>query len=187
MKNDEEIDHAEWIGAATPEDVYQRVAQWTGGLTDRQHLVRSIVLDLDAHLEHRLHQILFSQLSRMVLGTDDKHRQDLQKRVRGMSFHQASGLLNPAFDAFDKSISPDLQEIHKLRCGPAHGEMSSITYRKRDLVADHKALAELYVQWWSLNKSLDKFAEKTIDDSKEFERIGREVYFGRSGQSKDKL
>lgn len=187
MKNDAKIDHAEWIGAATPEDVYLRVAQWTGGLTDRQHLVRSIVLDLDAHLEHRLHQILFSQLSRMVLGTDDKYRQQLHKRVRSMSFHQASGLLKPAFDVFDESIASDLQEIHALRCGPAHGDMSSLTYRKRDLVADHQALAGLYVQWWTLDKNLDNFAERTIDDSKEFERIGREVYFGKSDQSKNKL
>ena len=187
MKNDKKIDHAEWICAATPEDVYRRVAQWTGGLTDRQHLVRSVVLDLDAHLEHRLHQILFSQLSRMVLGTDDKYRQQLQKRVRGMSFHQASGLLKPAFDVFDESIASDLQEIHALRCGPAHGDMSSLTYRKHDLFSDHQALAELYVQGWSLNKRLDNFAEKTIEDSMEFERRGRENYLGKACQSKNQL
>ncbi|WP_395735238.1 hypothetical protein, partial [Prosthecobacter sp.] len=130
---------------------------------------------------------LFSQLSRMVLGTDDKYRQQLHKRVHGMSFNQAFVLLKPAFDVFDESIASDLQEIHDLRCGPAHGDMSSLTYRKRDLVADHQALAELYVQWWALDKNLDKFAEKTIFESKEFERIGREIYLGKPGQSKNKL
>jgi hypothetical protein len=69
------IDHAELIGADSPEEVYRRVGQWIGGLSARQHLVRSIVLDLDAHLERRLHDILYSQLSRLVWGRDDKHRE----------------------------------------------------------------------------------------------------------------
>lgn len=180
MNEDRKIDHAEWIGAATPEDVYERVAQWTGGLTNRQHLVRSIVLDLDAHLEHRLQQILYAQLSRLIIyAPSEKAREQLAKRVRGVSFHQAFGLLKPAFDAFEGRISPALQEIHELRCGPAHGDMTSLTYRGRDLVADHQALAELYVQCWSLNKDIDKFVEKTIDDSKEFERVGRNAYIGK--------
>ena len=174
------LDHAELIGADSPEEVFRRVGQWTGGLTPRQHLVRSIVLDLDAHLERRLHDILYGQLSRLLLGRDDKLRERLANQVRGMSFHQAFALLKPAFDAFDETLVRDLKEIHDLRCGPAHGNMTSLTYRGRDLVADHQALAELYVQWWSLNKEINKFVEKTIDDAKEFERVGRNVYLGRA-------
>lgn len=181
MNEDQKIDHAKWIGAATAEDVYQLVAQWTGGLTDKQHIVRSIVLDLDAHLEHRLQQILYAQLSRLIIyAPSDKARQQLAKRIRSTSFSQAFGLLKPAFDAFEERIATDLTAIHDLRCGPAHGDMASVTYRGRDLISDHQALAELYVQCWSLNKDLDEFVEKTIDDSKEFERVGRNIYIGKS-------
>lgn len=175
------IDHAELIGADSPEEVYRRIGQWTGKLTPRQHLVRSIVLDLDAHLERRLHDILYAQLSRLVLGRDDKHREQLAKRVRGMSFSQSFGLLKPAFDAFDETIARDLKDIHDLRCGPAHGDMTSLTYRGHDLATDYQALAELYVQWWSLNKDLNKFVEKAIDATKEFERLG--CNFNRDGAS----
>ena len=174
------MDHAGLIGADSPEEVYRRVGQWIGDLTARQHLVRSIVLDLDAHIERSLHDILYGQLSRLVWGHDDTHRVQLAKRVRGMSFHQAFGLLKPAFDAFDETIARDLGEIHSLRCGPAHGDMTALIYRGRDLVSDHHALAELYVQWWSLNKDINKFVEKTIDDPKEFERVGNNVYCGRT-------
>lgn len=168
-----QIDHAGLIGASSAKEVYRLVGQWTGGLSERQHLVRSIILDLDAHLEQRLHEILDAQLSRLVWGTDEKHRQQLSKHIGRMSFHQVFGLLKPAFDAFDESVAVNLTEIHALRCRPAHGDMTALTYRGRDLVTDHQALAELYVQWWSLRKELNKFAEMTIDASKEFERVGR--------------
>jgi hypothetical protein len=178
--DEKQINHAELIGADSPEEVYRRVGQWIGGLTARQHLVRSIVLDLDAHLERRLHDILYGQLSRLVWGSDDKHREQLAKRVRAMSFHQAFGLIKPAFDVFDEAIARDLKEIHDLRCGPAHGDMTSLTFRGRDLVSDHQALAELYVLWWCLNKEINKFVEKTIDDAREFERVGKNVFLGRA-------
>jgi hypothetical protein len=178
--DEKQINHAELIGADSPEEVYRRVGQWTGGLTSRQHLVRSIVLDLDAHLERRLHDILYGQLSRLVWGRDDKNREHLAKRVRAMSFHQAFGLIKPAFDVFNETIARDLKEIHDLRCAPAHGDMTSLTFRGRDLVSDHQALAELYVLWWCLNKEINKFVEKTIDDAREFERIGKNVFLGKT-------
>ena len=81
--DEKKIDHAELIGADSPEEVYRRVGEWSGGLTAKQHLVRSIVLDLDAHLERRLQDILYRHLSRLVWGRDDKHREQLSKRVRG--------------------------------------------------------------------------------------------------------
>ena len=178
--DEKQIDHADLLGADSPEEVYRLVGQWTGGLTAKQHLVRSIVLDLDAHLERRLQDILYGQLSRLVWGRDDKHREQLAKRVRRISFHQAFGLLKPAFDVFDEAIARDLNEIHALRCGPAHGDMTSLSYRGRDLVTDHQALAELYFQWWALNKEINKFVEKTIDGPIENERVGYNVYLGRA-------
>ena len=36
------------------------------------------------------------------------------------------------------------------------------------------------MQWWSLNKDINKFVEKTIDDAKEFERVGHNVYLVRA-------
>jgi hypothetical protein len=142
--------------------------------------VRSIILDLDAHLERRLQDILYAQLSRLVWGREDKHQEQLAKRVRAMSFHQLFGLIKPAFDVFDEAMARNLKEIHDLRCGPAHGDMTSLTFRGRDLVSDHQAVAELYVQWWCVNKDINKFVEKAIDDAKEFERIGKNVSSGRA-------
>ena len=81
---------------------------------------------------------------------------------------------------FDEAIARDIKEIHDLRLGPAHGDMTSLTYRERDLVTDHQALAELYFQWWALNKELNKFIEKTIDGPIEHERVGYNVFLGRA-------
>jgi hypothetical protein len=178
MSKSKKTDHAKWIGAATPEDVYRKVAEWTGGLTDRQHLVRSIVLDLGAQLEHRLQQILYAHLSRLVFGSDARALKELNERVERMSYYQVSSLLIPAFNAFEERIARDIKEIHDLRNGPAHGDLTSMNYRGRDLVSDSRALAELYVKWSFLNKDLSDFVEKTIDDSKELERVGRNVYAG---------
>jgi hypothetical protein len=169
-------DYVQWLGAVTPEDVYRRVAEWSGGLTERQHLVRSIVLDLGAQIEHRLQQILYAQLSRLVWGADTKALDELSSQISRMGYAQVFRLLQPALKAFEPRIAQDVQEIHKLRNGPAHGDVASLQYQNRDLVTDHEALAELFVRWSFLNKQLNGFVEKTIDDSKELERVGRNVY-----------
>lgn len=179
--------YAELIGAETPEEVYQKVRQWTSNLTEKEHLIRSIILDIHAALENRLKEILGGVLSPLIInwGDDEKyegHQKRLMDKIRKMSFMRVYELLRPAFDAFDRE-SADLallSEINSLRNAAAHAKDERILFRGRSLFEEHDAVAHLFFSSWAINSELNKFVEKMIDDRLEFERVGHNVYRGKS-------
>lgn len=177
--------YAELIHASTPEEVYENVRKWTSNLSAKQHLIRSIVLTIHANVEDRLKDVLCSHLSSLICrrrGNQtqyDQCQQKLIKTVRSMNFGRVYELLKPALDAFDSPEFALLSGINKLRNDAAHAADKGLLYRGRDLYADHDAVAELFFTSWALRKELNKFVEKMMDDPREFQRIGRNMYFGK--------
>ena len=186
MPDDLKGKYAELIGAGSPEEVYQKVRKWTSNLSEEEHLIRSIILDIHATLESRLKEILRRVLSPLIVSWGDReqherHQKQLYATIDKMSFMRAYELLGPAFDAFDRE-SLDLAilpEINTLRNAAAHAKDKRIVFRGRALFDEHDAVAHLFVTSWAINKELDKFIEKMIDDPIEFQRVGYNVYYGK--------
>lgn len=187
MGNELKGEYAAMINAATPEEVYQKVREWTSNLSEKEHLIRSIVLDIHATLEDRLKEILRRLLSPLIinwgdLGEYEQHKKTLLATINRMSFMRVYELLKPALDAFDRD-SIDLallSEINTLRNEAAHPKDKDLIFRGRRLFADHDTLAHLFVSSWAMNKEIEKFIEKMIDDPIEFQRVGYNVYHGKS-------
>ena len=175
--------YIELINAKTPEEVYRNVRKWTSNLSEKEHLIRSIIFDIHAILEDRLKDVLRKLLSPLIVNWGDapkfeEHQKKLSAAIKRMSFMRVYELLKPALDAFDRD-SIDLAllpEINTLRNDAAHPKDKKLVFRGRSLFADHDAVAELFVSSWTMNKELDKFVEKMIDDPVEFQRVGYNVY-----------
>lgn len=177
--------YSEMINASTAEEVYQKVRQWTSNLSDREHLIRAIILTIHANLEDRLKDILYRHLSSLTVhwgdqALFDERQEKLNKTIRKMSFSRVHELLKPAFDSFDSADLALLTEINKLRNDAAHAIDKDLVFRGRRLYTDHDVLAELFVTSWSIGKELNEFIEKMIDDPRDFQRIGWNVFMGRT-------
>src|SRR6266513_3010281 len=106
MSDDLKSRYAELIGAETAEEVYRKVRQWTSNLSEKEHLIRSIILDIHASLEGRLKEILRKVISPLIVSWGDsdeyeRHQKQLFTTISKMSFTRVYDLLRPAFDAFD--------------------------------------------------------------------------------------
>jgi len=178
--------YAELIGAKTAEEVYQKVRQWTSNLTEKEHLIRSIILDIHAGLESRLKEILGKVLSPLIVSWGDreeyeKHQKRLATTISKLSFMRVYELLKPAFDAFDRD-SVDLAilpEINSLRNAAAHAKDNRMMFGDRALFEEHEAVAHLFFSSWAINGELNKFIEKMIDDPMELQRVGANMYRGK--------
>jgi len=172
------------ISAPTAEEVYKKVRQWTSDLSEKEHLVRSVVLTIHANLEDRLKNVLYSYLSSLICNSGDQaqygqRQQKLAKTIRSMSFIRVYELLKPALDSFGSPEFTSISEINDLRNDAAHAKDKDLLSRGRRLYIEHEALAELFVTTWAIGQELSHFVEKRIDDPREFQRIGRNVYLGK--------
>src|SRR2546423_514823 len=90
--------YADLIGAETAEEVYRKVREWTSDLSEKEHLVRSIILEIHATVETQLKKTLHNVLSPLIVswGNRDeyeRHRKKLLNTINRMSFARVYELL----------------------------------------------------------------------------------------------
>jgi hypothetical protein len=153
----------EMINCTTAAQVFEQVKQWSSDLTDRQHLVRSTILDIHADIERLLKQILYRHQRVLVFGSEDtaeyeEHKKALEKSITGLNFATVLRILRPALDAFP---SPDLQNIsgiNELRNNVTHaGGLGAILYKNRSPFEDPDCLAQVFLEGWAIRKELRHF------------------------------
>jgi hypothetical protein len=186
MKKSQKIDYVKFIHCETAEEVYAQVRTWISGLSEHEHTVRSVILDIHARVEAGMKEILFLHLSELVVCYKDKeenyttNKNKLEKTIQKMAFSHVHRLLKPCFDAFEStSLSQDLPAIDELRNEVAHRSGNSAKYKGRSPFTDHDCFAQLYVDSWSINQELGDFIEKMIDNPKEFKRRGWLHFLGK--------
>ena len=155
----------------SPAEVLSRVREWSSELSEDEHLIRSVVLEIDANLEAALHDVLYEHM-RSILPIwgkpeeDAKARQQLRDEVDSMWFGRVWGLLKPCMLAFTEA-RPELAYvpfIHKARNAAAHPSPEGLDYRGRNLFKDKDCLAQLYFDYWATMKGIQDFKQHLIDD-----------------------
>ncbi len=170
MKKKPPINYAELLHCETPEEVRERVREWSSSLSDDDHLVRSTILDIHASLEFRLKQIVFLQMLPLLGHYSDsdaaKQKRDvskLEQSVRRLSFTSLQNLLEPAFKAYGSSDIDHVWDINKLRNEVAHRTVGKVRYKGRNPFTDHDCLAQIFFDSWAARKELAKFVERRIE------------------------
>lgn len=180
------IDYVKFINCKTADEVYSRVREWSSELSEHEHAVRSIILEIHASVESAMKEILFLHLSELIASYKDKesvHRDckaRLEKTIQKMAFSQVHRLLQPCFEAFESNeLSAFLPAIDNLRNEVAHRTGKMAKYNGRSPFTDHDCFAELYVNSWAVRQELGNFIERMITDPKEFKRRGWLHFIGR--------
>jgi hypothetical protein len=155
----------EMIACTTPDQVFEQVKRWSSDLTDRQHLVRSTILDIHADIERLLKQILYRRQLILVFESDDtaeyeEHKRALQKSITGLNFATVHRILRPALDAFPSPDLRDISGINELRNNVTHaGRLGDILYKNRSPFEDPDCLAQVFLEGWAIRKELGHFNE----------------------------
>lgn len=166
----EKFSYAELINCKTPEEVFESVKQWYSDISDKNHIIRSIIIDLHTNIEFTMKQILYQYMIPLVIqlnGEEEKHvkqKKLLEKTITRMSFMNVYRLLKPCFDAYPAPEFSDIELINNVRNQLAHGDLKRVFYKERNPFNDHDCLAQLFFDSWAINKVLSKFYSKMIED-----------------------
>jgi len=175
-------DYMDLLHCETPEQVYERVSDWSSELTPREHLVRSTILDIQASLEGLLKNVYYQVLLTVLFQGEDeagneKAKDDLFNTITKMNFSSMFRVMRPLLKAFPSTDLEPIQSLNDLRNKVAHRQdMSKIEYKGRDPFNDADCLAQVYLDAWAARAELRKFYERMIEDPRALSAHYRRFY-----------
>ena len=185
-KQKQKIDYIKFIGCKTAEEVFELVRQSSSDMSDHEHAVRSVILDIHARIEAVMKEILFQTLAQLVAcytGAEAKHkdcRSRLERTIQKMSFSQVHRLLAPCFEAFESGeLTEYLPAIDALRNEVAHRSGKTAKYKGRSPFSDPDCFAQVFIDGCHVRQELGEFIERRIDDPKAMQERGWLHFAGR--------
>ncbi len=185
----EENKYAHRLGCRTASELQSFLRGWCEGLTDEEHLSRSIILEIHASLEFDMKRILYQQMLPLLVhmhGEDDayeKSRDQLWNVIRRMPFMGVYRLLKPCFDAFPRPGLRAIPAINEVRNVAAHGDVDSVSYRGRNPFRDFDCLAQIFLESQFARMALVDIHEKMIDEPRYAVKMHAEFYRDHGGEA----
>jgi hypothetical protein len=181
--------HYMWlINCQTPEEVYATTRRWTSDLTEREHLVRSTILDIHADVERLMKQVLYQLLLTIMFKGDDndeyrKRCSELWETVTRLNFATVHRVLKIPFEAFPASELADISAINEVRNEVAHQErMADVKYKGRKPFCEAECMAQLFFEAWAVRQALSHFYERMIDEPRFLAAEYAKFYHEKGGQ-----
>jgi hypothetical protein len=163
-------EYMELIHCTSEDQVLETIKNWSSELSDREHLIRSTILDIQAGLEGLLKNVFYQiLLTVLFLGEDEnknlKAKDELYHSITKMNFSAVYRILRPIFQAYpDPDLDP-IPEINDLRNRIAHTRtLSDLTYKGRNPFADADSLAQVYLEAWAARDALRKFYQRMVKE-----------------------
>lgn len=174
-------EYSKLIDCNKPEEVLEKVKKLSSSLSNDEHIIRSIILDIHASVEMRMEQILYYHMSSITFKDangkiDEKAKEKLVDTISNMSFYRIYELLEPCFKAFPHGDLQHIKDINNVRNKTAHGDIDKVRYKGRNPFRNFDCLAQIFVDSFAAKKALSKFYERMIDDPKALFEIYKEEY-----------
>lgn len=187
----EQNKYADRLGCRTASEVQSFLRSWCESLTDEEHLIRSIILQIHASVEFDMKRILYQQMLPLLVhmhGEDDayeKSKNQLWSVIRRMSFMMVYRLLKPCLDAFRCDDLGSIPVINEVRNLAAHGDVDSVSYRGRNPFRDFDCLAQIFLDSQYARMALDELHDKMIEEPRYVAKMNAEfcAAHGREGGS----
>lgn len=177
------------LGLSTPEEVLRRVREWSSDLSDRDHLIRSTILEIHAELEAELKAVLFQILKGTIFHDDDEEAYEqacehLHKVIRRMNFSAVYRILAPSLKAYPSDDFDSIQQITEVRNQVAHlNNKDNVNYKNRNPFEDMDALTELFVDAFGAREVLSKFVSVMIEQPRAYLEYYERFYFGQQSNA----
>jgi len=179
------------LGCDVPDQVWQWVPRWSSDLTEREHLVRSAILEIHASIEERLKFILYEKLSEYIYvdtsdpegrAKADRQKAALRKHVDRMSFGAVYALLKPCLDSFHEPELSHIRDIQRVRNDVTHEDLGATRYKERSPFDDPECFAQLFFDGFVVRQHLSEFIANRIDDARFEAREHAKFYWRHIGE-----
>jgi hypothetical protein len=81
-----------------------------------------------------------------------------------MGFQQVHRLLEPCLTTFPAAEMADINAINEVRNQSTHANLDKVSYKGGNPFTSPETLAQLFADAWAVDKQLDSFHERMIDD-----------------------
>lgn len=150
--------------------------------SDDEHVIRSIIIDLDGTIDSLMRRIFYENLLQLVAKYQDEEKiyekliVKLYNNIEKQGFWTIYEILRPCLYAFLGGNFSNIEKIHNLRNKLAHKSSKDIQYKKRNPFNDHDCLAEVYLDFFEIHQNLKKFYQTMIDDPRRLRKLYAKYY-----------
>ena len=174
-------EYSKLIDCNKPEEVLEKVKKFSSSLSNDEHIIRSIILDIHASVEMSMKQTLYHHMLSITFKEangkiNEETTEKISDTISKMSFYRVYELLEPCFKAFPHGDLRHIIDINNVRNKTAHGDIDNVRYKGRNPFRDFDCLAQIFVDSFAAEKALSKFFERMIDDPKALFEIYKEEY-----------
>lgn len=167
----EKDNYLKLIGFSTPEEAYKRVQEWTSDLNDKEHIIRSVIIEVHITIENYLKKAVEILLEGYLFNDSDKNfkkdKENLSLSLEKLSFRELYKLIKPIFDSWKRAEPElvDIKEIDSLRNQVAHNKpINKVIYKGRNPFEDADSFAQFFFDSWALKKCIREFIQHAITD-----------------------
>ena len=156
------------LSCRSDEEVYAKVRQLAGNLTDKEQTVLSVILQIHASVEDQLRQVLQLTLHSQLFLTDDdteneKTENRYTKMIDKLGFRDMQRLLEPALNSWPYPELSDISEINTARNQAAHArDISRVSYKGRNPFTDPDCLAQMFIDAFAFRSAMRKFVDHAV-------------------------
>ena len=171
--NNKEFKASEILGIKDPSTILNYVRDWSSNLSEKEHIIKSVVQEIHQNCETRLDRIIYKLLTYCTpKGTTDteieKTEEDMWKEIGKMGFEQKYRLLKPILQNW-KQVNPEVEvaNINGIRRACTHmkdkNKKDKIQYKGHKIFSDPEGIANLFFDSWAIGKGLDKIWQWVAD------------------------
>jgi len=161
--------YMDMLSCHSEEQLFAKVRQLTSSLTDREHDILSVILQLHAAVEDELRQVLRDSLhDHLFLSDDDSENSKTETRfikmVSKLGFINMYRLLKPALKSWPYPELDDLPVINETRNQATHGrDLTQVEYKGRNPFEDADCLAQMFLDVFAIRKVMKKFRDHAVN------------------------
>jgi hypothetical protein len=150
--------------------VHEEVRRLSSSLSDKDHLIRSSILEMHAAVEIELRRVFYHTFyAHLFLTNDEKENKKIEKNferaISKLSFIEMWRILKttmiPWYSDFES-----IEEINTTRNQSTHSDISKTQYKNRNPFRDPDCLAQIYFDVWAIKQVIPKYFWNTIERPK---------------------
>jgi len=169
--NKKKLKASDILGIKDPSQILHYVREWSSSLTEKEHIIKSVVQEVHQNLEIRLGKIIYKLLTyQSPKGATSKEVGKTLEEIWGaigkLGFQQKYRLIKPILEKWQQSDPKvtEITNINEVRRQCAHlKNKDKIQYKGHKIFSDPEGIARIFLDAWGIGKGLDDLWE-LIDD-----------------------
>ena len=149
------------------EEVHEEIKKLSSNLSDKDHLIRSSILEMHAAVEIELRRIFYHTFYEHLFLTNDEEQNkkietEFSKAISKLSFMEMWRVLKPAMVSWYPDFE-SIEDINGVRNQATHANISKVNYKNRNPFSDPDCLAQIYLDVWAIKQVIPKYFWNTIE------------------------